>query len=460
MVVPIGQTEVRGFLKRLAARWAAAGAPDAGIPARVRAAIERQQDDSERLSAWIQLGIVAFFAFLYAVSPKTYSGGLMYPPVTIALAGFMAAALLRLVVAHVGRVPGWLVAALIVADVTLLLVLIWSFHIQYAQPPAFALKAPTLLYVFIFISLRTLRFEVRYVLLAGLSAAAGWMVLATSAIVADPEMVTRDYVHYLTANAVLIGAEIDKIITILVVTGILSLALLRARRLLVAAIVEAAAARDLSRFFAPEIANRITASEDRLRPGHGEARDATILTVDIRGFTQLSKTLDPDALIGTLVDYQSHIVPAIQGSGGSIDKFLGDGILATFGVTRPSDTHAADALRALDAVIDAADDWNRERQSAGDPPILLGGAAVAGHVIFGAVGSESRLEYTVIGEAVNLAAKLEKHNKDIGARGCVPRSTYDLAVAQGYRPKRPPERFPGNIIPGFDVNIEIVILSR
>jgi adenylate cyclase len=460
MVIPAGRTGDIGRLRRLAAWWSAAAAADASVPARVRVAIERQQDESERLTAWIQLAIVIFFGILYAVSPKTYSGDLMYPPVTFALAGFAAAALLRLIVAYIGRVPGWLVGSLIVADIGLLLVLIWSFHIQYAQPPAFALKAPTLLYVFIFIALRTLRFEVRYVALAGLTAAAGWLLLAISAIVADPGMVTRNYVHYLTANAVLIGAEIDKVITILVVTAVLSLALLRARRLLVAAVVEAAAARDLSRFFAPEIASRITRAEDQLRPGHGEARDATIVTVDIRGFTGLSKTLSPDDLIGILVAYQSHTVPAIQRHGGSIDKFLGDGILATFGTVRPSATHAADALRAIDAVVEAADSWNRERRAAGAVSVPLGVAGAAGPVIFGAVGSESRLEYTVIGEAVNLAAKLEKHNKAIGASASVLGATYDLAVAQGYRPQIPPERISGIEIPGIEVPVEVVILKR
>jgi adenylate cyclase len=445
---------IRGRL----AKWASATGD--GVPSRIHAAIAQQQDASERLTAWIQFGIVLFFAVLYSAAPKTYTGNLMYPPVTMALVGFVAAAVLRLFVAHRGRAPGWFVGGLIVADMTLLLLLIWSFHMQYEQPPAFSLKAPTLLYVFIFIALRALRFEVRYVLLAGGTAAIGWMVLASWAVFADPGMVTRDYVHYLTANAVLIGAEIDKIITILVVTGVLSLALARARRLLVQSVVEAAAARDLSRFFAPGIANRITGAEHQVLPGHGEAREASILTVDIRGFTQLAKTLPPSDLIGVLVEYQSRMIPAIQKHGGSIDKFLGDGILATFGAVLPSDTHAADALRAMEAVIEAADEWSRDRVDAGATPLVLGAAVVAGNVVFGAVGDESRLEYTVIGDAVNFAAKLEKHNKAIGARATAPGETYDLAVSQGYHPTQQPDRLPSVEIGGAEGTVEVVVLSR
>ncbi len=447
---------VQGWL----AKRVGLGAMGDGVPSRIQAVIAQQQDASERLTAWIQFGIVLFFAVLYSVAPKTYTGDLMYPPVTMALAAFVAAAGLRLVVAHRGRAPGWFVGGLIVVDMTLLLLLIWSFHIQYEQPPAFSLKAPTLLYVFIFIALRTLRFEVRYVILAGGTAAVGWMILASWAVFADPGMVTRDYVHYLTANAVLIGAEIDKIITILVVTGVLSLALARARRLLVQSVVEAAAARDLSRFFAPGIANRITGAEHQVLPGHGEAREASILTVDIRGFTQLAKTLPPSDLIGVLVEYQSRMIPAIQKHGGSIDKFLGDGILATFGAVLPSETHAADALRALEAVIAAADEWSRDRVDAGATPLVLGAAVVAGDVVFGAVGDESRLEYTVIGDAVNFAAKLEKHNKAIGARALVASETYDIAVSQGYRPTNRPQRISGVEIVGVEGPVELVVLAR
>ena len=90
------------------------------------------------------------------------------------------------------------------------------------QPPTFYLKVPTLLYVFIFIALRALRFEARFVVMAGLVAAAGWSMLALYAM-AGPDgmkMITRDYIHYMTSNSVLIGAEIDKVVSILTVTAI------------------------------------------------------------------------------------------------------------------------------------------------------------------------------------------------------------------------------------------------
>ncbi len=436
--------------------------PGESMPERVRVAIQRQQDFSERLAAWIQFGIVVFFATLYMVAPKTYRGDLMFPPVTIALFLFFMAAAARLFLAHRWRLPGWFLGGAVVVDITLLLLMIWSFHIQYEQPASFYLKAPTMIYVFIFIALRALRFEARYVVLAGLTAAAGWFAMAMYAVFADPTggMITRDYVQYLTSNTVLIGAELDKIIAILVVTAVLSIALMRARRLLIRSVVEAAAARDLSRFFAPETAARITGAEGRIRPGHGEARDASILTTDIRGFTKLARRLDPDELIGALVEYQSRMVSVIQRHGGSIDKFLGDGVLATFGAAEPSETHAADAMRALEEVQHEIEAWNAERESAGAAPLAVGAAVASGRVVFGAVGDETRLEYTVIGDAVNLAAKLEKHNKVLASRALATAEAYALACEQGYSPAREPESLPQTAIPDIEDPVDIVVLAR
>ena len=125
----------------------------------------------------------------------------------------------------------------IIVDMALLFGLIWSFHVQYDQPATFYLKAPTLMYVFIFIALRALRFEAGFVVFAGLSAACGWLMMSYYSIASTGmESVTRNYVEYLTSNTILIGAEWDKVISILVVTGILAAVISRGQDLLKSAI--------------------------------------------------------------------------------------------------------------------------------------------------------------------------------------------------------------------------------
>ena len=436
-------------------------AETARLPERVRAAIRDQEDRSEILIGWIQLAIGVTFGTLYAVAPKTFVAGAGFEPVPWFLGGYLLFTLGRLAAASRMRLPGWLLVLSVLIDMALLLGLIWSFHLQYEQPPSFVLKAPTLLYVFIFIALRALRFEARYVVLAGLVAASGWAFVVGWVITANPEdtMITRDYVEYLTSNSILLGAEFDKIASILTVTAVLALAIHRARRLMVRAIVEQTAARELSRFFAPEVARHISSAEGAIRAGEGEARDAAILYTDMRGFTALARTMPASEALALLAEYQARLVPVIQSYGGSVDKFLGDGILATFGAALPTETYAADALRTVDALIGEIADWRETRLAAGlaAPPVGL--AVATGWVLFGAVGDESRLEYTVIGDPVNLAAKLEKHTKTERVSALASRAAVEAALRQGYVPPVERAALAARRIEGLLEPVDLVVLN-
>ena len=399
----------------------------------VESAISRQNDRSEILVRIIQLCILALFGTLYLVSPRT-DQATSFRLVPYALIFYLVVSVFGLVWSLRRRLPDWAVFGSIVFDIGVLMALIFSFHIQYGQPASFYLKAPTLLYVFIFIALRALRLEPRFVLAAGLLAALSWSAMVAYVVWSDgmAGVVTRDYVRYLTSNSLLVGAEIDKIISMLVVTAILWIALLRGRRLLVRSVAEASAAANLSRFFDAPLASRIRLS-DAAGLGEAAVRQAAILFVDLRGFTALAARLEPDAVMAILSEYQRQIVMIVRQHGGSIDKFMGDGILATFGTMIESGTEAADALRALDAVIAVAAGWPGGAGPLGQlGPRPLGAAAVAGPVIFGAVGDGDRLEFTVIGPCVNTAAKLEKDNKSTESLGLTTVRTYELALEQGY----------------------------
>jgi adenylate cyclase len=411
-----------------------AARPLSDLPERVMRAIRLEQQRAEQLIGWVQLFILASFAVLYAVSPKTFMMDVPIAPVPWALGAWFIFTVGRLATAYRRPLPAWVLTTSVVMDMAVLMITIWSFHIQYNQPPAFYLKAPTLLYVFIFIALRALRFEAGYIALAGLVAALGWAALLGYAALADPGgmPITHSYIEYMTSATILVGGEFDKIISILVVTAVLALALARARNTMFRAVAEGAAAMDLKRFFAPEVARRITGADMLIRPGEGELRPAAIMFVDLRGFTPLSRTLEPSALMMLLADYQARMVQAIGGRGGAIDKFLGDGIMASFGAARPDPAYAANALRAVDDVIAVVERWHAERAAAGLATPGVGVGLATGEIVFGAVGDDSRLEYTVIGDAVNLAAKLEKHNKAAATRALTTRESYDLALAQGY----------------------------
>ncbi|MEP3049601.1 MAG: adenylate/guanylate cyclase domain-containing protein [Roseibium sp.] len=437
------------------------GPPVTGLPDRVRAEIRAQEASSERLISWVQLALVLFFASLYAIAPRAEgTSGFNFVP--LALGIYFLFTLLRLVLSYRFVLPEWYLLTSIAVDMALLVGLIFSFHIQYDQHPTFYLKTPTLMYVFIFIGLRALRFDPRFVLTTGLVAVAGWLSLVFYAVFADMHgmRITRNYVEYLTGNSILIGAELDKTMVILAVTVILSVALYRVRSLLFEATRDHAAATDLKRFFAPEVAASITDADTELQAGEGSLRDAAVLYVDIRSFTATSSELPPKQVLAILAEYQNLVVDVIHLEGGRVDKFLGDGVLATFGAVQPSETYAADALRAALRLVETVRDNQERFLSAGWPSGLrIGTAVAAGPVTVGVIGSKSRLEFTVIGDAVNRAAKLEDANKVQNSSVLTDDITWSIAERQGYSSDRLEVRHQC-IVSGLNKPIDLVLLAR
>jgi adenylate cyclase len=396
--------------------------PKGTPPERVRWLIHEQQVRSEILIGWVGFALVLFFLVLYTASPKT-SAGTRFLPVPWVLCAFFVVTGLRLLLAY----RRWLNPAFLIVgvclDIALLLGLIWSFHLQYQQPAPFYLKVPTLLYVFIFIALRALRFEPMYVIAAGLSAAVGWLVLLAYAASSGDMVVTRDYVRYMTSNSVLIGAEIDKVIAILAVTGVLALALARSRRILYRAVLDSVLAKDLSRFVAPEVAERISTSERGLQPGEGEVREASVLFTDIEGFSTFSEKVPPERLVMVLNEYFDAISGIVDRHGGVITQFQGDAMLITFNTVRDDPDHAAKAVRtAIDIV-----QLTQERLFEGEIRMRTRCGINTGRIVAGAVGSAERLLYTVHGDEVNIAARLEQLNKKYGTYLLASESTVHAA---------------------------------
>lgn len=419
-----------------------------------------REQAAERLIGWVQLFLVLTFGTLYLVSPRA-EGGVDESFTPWALLLYLVFTCFRVWLSYRIVLPSWYLVISIIADVMLLCGLIYSFHIQYHQPAAFYLKAPTMIYMFMFISLRTLRFDPRFVLLTGVASVVGWLVLVAFALLSDMGTmhITRNFVEYLTSNSILIGAEIDKGIALLGVTLILSLAQFRGRSVLIDAMRSQSAASDLKQFFSPAVADSITGHESLPMVGRSETREVSVLNVDLRSFTTTAAGLPPETVMKVLGVYQDAAVTEIERNGGQIDKFMGDGILATFGAVEESKTHAADALRAAVNLIRAVEATTPDVRSAGWTGRFEAGAAVAsGVVTVGVVGARNRLEFTVIGTPVNLAAKLESANKAEGTRALTEAKTHALAVSQGYDVPVVELR-PGRQIQGFSGPLDLVVLA-
>jgi adenylate cyclase len=398
-------------------------------PERVARAIREAEAASEILVAWVQLaGVAAFLLFYFATLPAfDMAKGL--EPVPLALLAYGGFVGWRLNRAYASRLTSFVLGLSAAVDVALLMGLIWSFTLQYDAPAALYLKAPTLFYAFILIALRALRFDAGHVLLTGCLAIAGWIALV--ALAARDAPVTSDYPTYMTSLSVLWGAEAEKTAALLAVTLVLALAVSRARGLLISTAVEETAARELSKFLDSSAAKRVRMSSAELKAGDGELKPMAIMFLDLRGFSAAAAMLPPAGTIALLQEYQSRFVPIIEDAGGSVDKYLGDGILVSFGGGERVGMEAADALNAVPALVAAGDAWAGERARAGMPPLGVAVAIAHGEVVHGVIGHDDRLEFTVIGDAVNLAAKLEKHAKVEHARVIATKAAYRRALAQG-----------------------------
>lgn len=216
----------------------------------------------------------------------------------------------------------------------------------------------------------------------------------------------------------------------IVVIGLSALTLFligrRTRRLLVRSLDHAARTARLSRFFSPNLAARL-ADQEPDGVLKGRRQPVAVLFVDIRGFTTLGETMAPEDLGAFLSDYRLRLTEPVFRHGGTVDKFIGDAIMAVFGSPLQRDDDAERAVRCALDILVAAELWSTERQAAGQPPIAIGIGAHYGEVFAGAVGGEQLLEYTVIGDTVNVAERLERLSREIDTGLVVSRALLQAA---------------------------------
>jgi class 3 adenylate cyclase len=159
----------------------------------------------------------------------------------------------------------------------------------------------------------------------------------------------------------------------------------------------------LDKVVSPEVTEELLKGEIRLG---GETRVVTTLFADIRGFTSSTEGMEPQRVITLLNDYLSRATDAVEAAGGVVDKYVGDEIIAIFGAPISRDDDPVRAVRAALAIQKALTELNLQRAGRGEPPINVGIGINTGSAVAGNMGSARRMNYTVVGEAVNLTARL------------------------------------------------------
>ena len=180
--------------------------------------------------------------------------------------------------------------------------------------------------------------------------------------------------------------------------------------------------RTFSRFVSKDVYEQLVADPASARVG-GARREMSVLFADIRGFTTFTERGKPEEVVAQLNDYFSRMVDVVFEHRGTVDKFVGDMVMALFGAPLADPDHADHAVQAALGMLDALKDQNARWAADGRPPLEIGIGVNSGDMVAGIIGSDTIMSYTVIGDAVNLGSRLESLNKEYGTRLIVSEGT-------------------------------------
>ena len=274
----------------------------------------------------------------------------------------------------------------------------------------------------------------------------GFLSLALSSlllgVVVATEQVAVSPVSVYGSPAIHVGDEVVRLIFIALPAFFGALIARSSRGLVLRAEAESQARRELenqkdrlSKYLSRDLVDAVLANPELMRLG-GARRDATVLFCDIRDFTPLAEASSPEEVVQMLNAHFTEMVEIVFRYGGTLDKFLGDGLMAVFSAPTTLPDHELRAVLVALAMVDAVEKFNAtHRSSSGNlPPISVGVGIASGPIVAGNIGSPDRMEYTAIGDTVNFAARLEALTKSVGAQIVMSAATH--AAVKDFVPTR------------------------
>ena len=180
----------------------------------------------------------------------------------------------------------------------------------------------------------------------------------------------------------------------------------------------------MGKYLSYDVMQNVVKNIDNISLG-GKRADITVLFADIRNFTSISEKMDANSTTMILNEYFSALVPIIEEHNGILNKFMGDAVLAIFGEPKKNENHALDAVRCADRMLKKVKYLQEKWLDEGKPKIEIGIGISSGEAFIGNIGSSERLEYTVIGDTVNTASRIENYNKVYRTNFLISESTYE-----------------------------------
>ncbi len=344
------------------------------------------------------------------------------------LAVYLAVGVLSYRLATPARFRGWMPWLFTAADGGLVLFNVATTVINLGAPVSSLWVFPATWLAPLVLAFGTLRYRPSLQAMSGVLLVGGFAVLLAG--LPDDMAGLNAIVPLLEVPPTLV-----RLVMLALLAAVLVLAAVRRKALLQRAIDEARQRANLARYLPPEIAD-LLARGDASRLRQGWEVEVAVLMVDIRGFTsRVEGFAEPAEVSAFLGRFRAHVIGSAKASGGVVDKFVGDSAIIVFGVPEATGDEAARALacaRSLQARIAA---WNKAAPPGG--PVRIGMGAHVGPVYAGAVGDSSRLEFTVLGDAVNVAARLEQSTRESGGGLAASRELVERAgesAAEGWHP--------------------------
>ena len=272
------------------------------------------------------------------------------------------------------------------------------------------------IYFFVVLACATLAYSWRTVIAVGTWTSGLWiagMVWVLLQPDRDPELTARiaaatagDHrlFQLISPSSIALGSRIQEIVVFMIVAVTLAVAVRRGNDLLIRHAAVERERGNLARYFSPNVVEELSKNDEPLK--QVRSQNVAVLFVDIVGFTAFAEARTPEEVVRTLREFHALMEQEVFRHNGTLDKYLGDGLMATFGTPFAGDADASNALRCAQAMIAAADRWNGERKAAGEAPIRVSFGLHYGPVVLGDIGLTC-LEFAVIGSTVNVASRLE-----------------------------------------------------
>ncbi|MFH6786424.1 MULTISPECIES: adenylate/guanylate cyclase domain-containing protein [Methylobacterium] len=378
--------------------------------------MRRHEVAAERLIGWLRVGIGAcVFVTVILASELLHdlagvSLGIFQRNAWIAALGFLGIGAASIVLAVPQRWRHGYAYLFMALDVGLVLAIVVLALGERDLPGNAVPSAPIAWAIPVVLAVGALRYDVKVQLCAIALLGLGLVGIAAGLehhLVLDPAAAGRPAWTQLFSMPV----NVMRLTLLLLAGAATAFGIVRSRRLLASAVRDAVGRASLSRFLPAEIAPRLAAGDAALR--RGRRQRAVIVFVDIRDSTGMAEGMDPEGLSRFFTAFRTRILACVRRHHGFVDKFIGDGALILFGVPDEGGDDAARGLAFAQDLTGIVEAWNESREW--PRAIRIGIGIHVGEVFCGIVGDEERMEFTVLGDAVNVASRLEQATKRYGA---------------------------------------------